>query len=326
VYILLYPKYNLSMKYVLLFCIVLLSACAGQTVVPQIPLQPGNLQPYLTITPSLTPEHPDGLVESFETPLPTPTPFLYTVQAGDNMSSIALKFGVSLDELLAANPDVSPNAMAVGTELQIPSSPAGVSGVSTPTPVPASVEEINCHPTADGGMWCFVLVQNDSNDLMENYTAQVTLLDENDQPFISAVAISPLNILPPKTSLPLTVFFPPQIPSSARPQAQILTGVRLLPDEQRYLPATINNIIVQIAWNGRSAHIRGQIFLPADSQPANQIWVAAVAYDEHERVIGIRRWESNTGLAPGDNLPFEFDVASLAARMVRVALAVEARP
>ena len=326
VYFLLYHKYNLSMKYVLLFCIVLLSACAGQTVDPQTPLQPGNLQPYLTITPSFTPEYPDGLVESFETPVPTPTPFLYTVQAGDNMSSIALKFGVSLDELLAANPDISPNAMAVGTELRIPSNPAGTSGVSTPTPVPASIKQINCHPTADGGMWCYVLVHNDGNDLMENYTAQVTLLDENDQPFISAVAISPLNIIPPKTSLPLTIFFPPQIPSSAKPQAQILTGVRLLPDEQRYLPAAINNSIVEIAWNGRSAHVRGQIFLPSDSQPAKQIWVAAVAYDQYERVVGFRRWESNAGLAPGNNLPFEFDVASFGDRMVRVEFAVEARP
>ena len=146
------------MKYALLLSIFLLSACGTQTGVPQPTTQPGIPQPYLTSTPSRTPEALEGLVESFETPLPTPTPFTYTVQAGDNMSSIALEFGVSLDELVAANPDVSPNAMSVGTVLQIPSNPAGASGVSTPSPVPASIEQISCHPTVDGGMWCFVLV------------------------------------------------------------------------------------------------------------------------------------------------------------------------
>ena len=321
-----YPKYNLFMKYSLLLSIFLLSACATQTSIPQIPSQPGNLQPYYTLTPSVIPEYPEGLVESFETPVPTPTPFTYTVQAGDNMSSIALKFGVSLDELIGANPDVSPNAMSVETVLQIPSNPAGTSGFSTPTPVPAPVKQINCHPTADGGMWCFVLVHNDSNDQMENTTAQVTLLDKNNQPFISAVAISPLNIVPPRTSLPLTVFFPPQIPSNARPQAQILTGVRLLPDDKRYLPATIHNSIVEISWSGRSAHARGQIYLPSDSRPAKLVWIAAVAYDEYDRVIGIRRWESNAGISPGESLPFEFEIASLTGRIVRVEFAVEARP
>jgi LysM repeat protein len=314
------------MKFVLLLSIFLLSACTAQTIVTQTPSQPGTLQPYITLTPSVTPEYPEGLVESFETPVPTATPFTYTVQAGDNMSGIALKFDVSLDELLAANPEVSPNAMSVGTDLQIPSNPAGTSGFSTPTPVPAPVKQINCHPTADGGMWCFVLVQNDSNDQMENTTAQVTLLDENNQPFISAVAISPLNILPPRTSLPLTVFFPPQIPANSRPQAQIMTGVLLLPDDKRYLPATIQNSIVEISWNGRSAHARGQTFLPSDSQPAKLVWIAAVAYDKYDRVIGIRRWESNGGLSPGDRLPFEFEIASLTGSIVRVEFAVEARP
>jgi len=242
------------------------------------------------------------------------------------MSSIALKFGVSLDELLAANPEVSPNAMSVGTVIQIPSNPANPAGLSTPSPVAVPVKQIICHPTADTGMWCFVLVENDTNDLMENITAQVTLLDENNDPFISAVAISPLNILPPKTALPLTVFFPPQIPSNAQPQAQILTGVRLLPNDERYLPATVNNSVVEISWDGRSAQVRGYVFLPPDSQRAKQIWVAAVAYDKYDRVIGVRRWDSNAGLPGGESLPFEFEIASLAGSIVRVELAVEARP
>ena len=93
------------------------------------------------------------------------------------MSGIAFKFGVSLDELLTVNPDVSPNSMSIGTKLNIPSNPANPTGASTSTPVPAPVKQIECYPTTDQGMWCFVLVHNDTPDVIENLSAQVTLLD-----------------------------------------------------------------------------------------------------------------------------------------------------
>ncbi len=44
----------------------------------------------------------------------------YVVKPGDTPSSIAEAEGVDLDELLAANPDVDPNALTVGDELKLP--------------------------------------------------------------------------------------------------------------------------------------------------------------------------------------------------------------
>ena len=242
--------------------------------------------------PVVTPEQLEGLVVSFETPLPSPTPFAYEVQAGDTMSGIAFKFGVSLDELLAANPDISPNSMSIGTTLNIPSDPTNPTGASTSTPVPAPVKQIECYPTADKGMWCFVLVHNDTTDVIENLSAQVTLVDATGQSLVSAQALSPLNILPPETSLPLMVFFPPVIPADARPQAQLLTGIHLLPDDARYLPATLQNTLVQVDSSGRSAHVSGMVRLPEDASPASLVWVAAVAYDD----VGSRRRRAALGV------------------------------
>ena len=146
-----------------------------------------------------------GLVTA-ETPLPSPTPFTYTVQTGDTISGIALKFGVSMDDLQAANPEVSANAMSVGPVLKIPSNPDNPSGEPTPTPAPFTIEQIECYPTANNGMWCFVLVHNDFSDFMENVSAQVTLVDSNNATLASQTALLPLNILPPNTSLPLLFF------------------------------------------------------------------------------------------------------------------------
>ena len=299
----------------------LLNACASRPT-DSAP-QPVDLIPYATSTRRPLPA-PEGLVAA-STALPSSTPFTYTVQSGDTLGGIALKFGVSLNDLQAANPEVSPNSMSIGTVLKIPSNPDNPSGEPTPTAVSFTVQQIVCYPTVDKGMWCFMLARNDFADFMENVSAQVTLVDANGSTIASQTAILPLNILSPNTSLPLSVYFPPEVPATAKAQIQILTAIRLLPNDTRYLPATINNTLVQVDWNGHSAQVSGQVFLPAESKAASQVWVAAVAYDEAGRVVGFRRWEGG-GIQPGGNLPFNMTVASSGGRMTRVEFAVEARP
>lgn len=310
------------------FFIFLLTACAPR----QTQSAPSTVEliPFLTSTQSLTSpgatlQTPVGLVTA-DAPLPSPTPFTYTVQRGDTISSIALKFGVSMDDLQAANPEISPNVMSVGQVLHIPSNPENPSGESTPTPVPFTIQQIECYPTADRGMWCFVLVHNDFSDFMENLSAQVTLINADNTTIASQTAVLPLNILAPGTSLPLIVFFPPEIPFDAKPLVQVLTAIRLLPDDERYLPARINNTLVEVNADGRSARVSGEILLPGEAKAAAQVWVAGTAYNDAGRVVGARRWESKAGLSAGGNLPFEFMVSSIGGKIARVEFAVEARP
>lgn len=286
--------------------------------------KPADLIPYLTQTQSPLQKTPEGLVPA-EAPLPSPTPFIYTVQQGETLSGIALKFGVSIDDLQTANPEISPNTMSIGTVLKIPSNPDNPSYEPTPTPAPFTLQQIECYSTAGKGMWCFVLVHNDFPEFMENLSAQVTLIDSNGATLASRTALLPLNILPPDTSLPLAVFFSPDIPANAKPQVQILTAIRLLPNDGRYLPATVYNTLVQVNADGHFAQISGEVRLPAESNAATQTWVAAVAYDEDRRVVGVRRWEGG-GVQPGGSINFEMTVASLGGRMTRVEFAVEARP
>ncbi len=304
------------------FIIFLLTACAPQRI-SSTP-QPGTLLPYLTATQASLPT-PEGLVP-LTTPLPSPTPFIYTVGQGETISSIALKFGVSINDLQAANPEVNPSAMSVGQVLKIPSNPDNPSGEPTPTPAPFTVQQIECYPTTNKGMWCFVLAYNDSSDFLENLSAQVTLVDSNNNFIVSQTALLPLNILPPNTSLPITVFFPPDVPFNAKPQVQILTAIRLLPNDIRYIPATVNNTLVQVNADGHSAQVNGLILSLSQTSVANQVWVAATAYDEAGRVVGVRRWESNVSLVAGGSLPFEFMVSSIGGKIARVEFAVEARP
>jgi LysM repeat protein len=268
---------------------------------------------------------PDGLVAA-STPLPSSTPFTYTVKSGDTISSIALEFGVSMDDLQAANPEISPNIMSIGQVIKIPSNPENPSGEPTPTPAPFIVQQIECYSTADRGMWCFVLVHNDLSDFMENVSAQVTLVDANNATLASQTALLPLNILPPNTSLPLAVFFRPEIPFNAKPQVQVLTAIRLLPDDERYIPVTITNTLVQVNTDGYNALVSGMVISQSPVRDARQVWVTGTAYDDAGRVAGVRRWEWDKGLAAGGSIPFDFMISSIGGKISRVEFAVEARP
>ena len=72
-----------------------------------------------------------------ESPVPTlapaPTPIVYAVKAGDTLSKIAAKFGVTVKDILKANPQIkNQNAIQIGDPITIPVSPGGssVSGAS----------------------------------------------------------------------------------------------------------------------------------------------------------------------------------------------------
>ncbi len=309
------------MKRALLLLALFLTACAPPADLTSAPV---TLVPYSTSTPAPTLPWTSGLVTA-SAALPSPTPFVYTVGQGDTLGSIALKFNVKIEDLQAANPDVSPNSMSVGQVLKIPSDPENPSGEPTPQPAPFRVEQTACHPSADGGMWCFVLARNDSSTALENVSAQVTLTDASGNQLASQPALLPLNILPANSSLPLAVFFAPPIPADAHPQVQILTAIQLQPGDARYLPASTQNVLVQVDWNGRSAQVSGGIFIPAESKAAASVWVAATAYDELGVVVGVRRWEVGA-IPPGTSLPFAMTVSSLGGEIARVEVVVEARP
>ena len=306
------------MRNVPLIC-VLLAACATPRSNPA-PVH--SLDPYLTSTSSPT-STPDVVLLA-ETALPTNTPQTYVVQAGDTLSELAETFRVSLDDLRAANPDIDPNSMTIGMSILIPAHSSALAAASTPTPVPAPITQADCYPTTDDGLWCFALIQNNTPDLLENVAAQISLIDQNGDAVASQPAISPLDILPPGTSLPAYVFFP-NAPANVHPRVQLISALQLKNSDARYLPAVLNDTLAQISGNGRSAQLGGQISLPAESQAAKQVWVAAVAYDKDGRVVGVKRWEGGA-IQPGTSISFNFGIASAGSRIESVEFAVEARP
>lgn len=235
------------------------------------------------------------------------------------MLEIARRFGVSLPELLTANPGILPEALSVGQVIQIPARGAP----NSPSPsAAADLGETVCYPSG-GGLYCFVLVSYSGQGRLENIKAQVNLFDAEGQIVASGEALPPLTGLGAGQMLPAVIFFP-RVGTFNTVQAQLLTAIQT--DAVCCLPVKLENLLVSIAWGGLSARVEGQVRLAMNSKPVRVVWLAGVAYDAHEQVVGVRRWEWSGALPPGESVHFWFSVYSAGPPIARVEVWAEARP
>jgi murein DD-endopeptidase MepM/ murein hydrolase activator NlpD len=73
----------------------------------------------------------------------SPTPKVYTVQAGDTLSAIAARFGVTVSDLVLANGLRSPDYLVIGQQLSIP-------GATASYPAPFAAIKLSPNPVVQG--------------------------------------------------------------------------------------------------------------------------------------------------------------------------------
>jgi LysM repeat protein len=305
----------------LLLLIVSLTACGSSSSITSTAPSPRPiLTTYVTPSPAAT-ESPQPSTPSptSQTPEATPTPQTYIIQEGDTFLGIAERFGISLESLLAANPGVNAAFLSIGQEIALPSGEdGGVPGLATPTPLPLEVSDPACYASAAGELWCFALVENTEDELVDTVLGQVELLDAAGVPVAHAAASTLLNSLPPGAAMPLVAYWHQAPEGWIGAQATLFSAFAVADPEGRYVNVNIVDDVVEMAENGLSAHLTGE------AQSASEIslvWVLAVAYDADDNVVGVRRWEGEAAAAS-----FDFYVYSLGAPIERVELLAEARP
>ncbi|MCS7059785.1 MAG: LysM peptidoglycan-binding domain-containing protein [Anaerolineae bacterium] len=85
-------------------------------------------------------------------PTPTAQSTMYTVVEGDTLWDIAVRFGLSLDTLIAANPNINPDLLSLGMVLNIPAPGAALPTVPTRAPaVGAPSTTASAHVRLDAG-------------------------------------------------------------------------------------------------------------------------------------------------------------------------------
>ncbi len=305
---------------------VLLAGCSpgSAAVAPSAtPTQTVFLTAYHTPTPSPS---PSGLPPS-ATPIPssTPTPRTYVVKNDDDMVGIAFQFGVSVSALKTANPKVHPNYMGAGTVLVIPpaATPTRSTGTpqATPTQEPPSftVSSPSCYLDAQAGLWCLALARSLGAPL-ENISVLFRLAPAASGKVIEQTVSAPLDLLNPGTDLPVEVYFG-QVSGSYAVDAQPAGDLPQNSSGSRYAPVKVENVSTQI--DGISARVQGDVTLASGDSPASRVWVLATAYGPDGRPVGLRKWESPQGLAPGGRIPFDLTIYSLGPAIDHVSLLVE---
>jgi LysM repeat protein len=325
----------------LLAAALLQAGCAGadEALFPTptpAPARMGALTPYQTPSVVLPTHTPAAETPTTEVP-PTPTPRAHTVQRGEDLSGLALRYGVPLEELLTANPTINPRMMSVGAVLVIPAPKtpiaptAGTPGLQTPTALPLQARPVTCWRASDSGIWCFQEVRHGGATALEGVAAIFTLRGDTAQPALTHEALLPLDLLPPGQALPLYAYFPPQVATSLegnlRAESQIIRALPN-PDDGRYLPGEVRATRVKISADGLSAEITADVRLRAPAGQASRVWVAAAAYNADGEVVGVRRWENPQGSAitAGAALQARFSIYSAAGQIERVELVAEIRP
>lgn len=244
------------------------------------------------------------------------------------MLGIALRYGITLEELKAANPDVDPYMMSVDTELKIPAAATPLSEsdvLPTATPAAVQLDIPRCYPGAEGGMYCFVKAHNPSGTPLEDVSALIRVADAGGKQVVSQTAWLPLDLLPAGSSMPLEAYFDSAFPEHYQVNVELQTALPVSEGDARYLPAHIDSLQVQILSDQLSAEVSGEIVLEDENLSASQAWVAIIAYDAQGLVTGIRRWEAESGVVSEYPAPFIMRVYSVGPVIDHVEVYIEAK-
>lgn len=305
-----------------------LSGCANATPTSvHSAIAPGDLlTPYKTIT--LTPTATSTPIDApTATPAPTlsPTPRIYTVKAKDTLLVIAFRNGLTLEELKAANPDVNPYLLIVGSTLVIPPS-SGISGTPSmqeATLTPLIVESAYCSPTATGGAYCFATVTNEQPFEVANVTAEFRLTHPTTGDVLTKPATLPVSRIMEATSVPLFAYFQPPVFADAKLTIHLQTAMQAGVASTAPV-VTVAEPLIEINADGSFARVSGAAAVDAAGKDATKVWITAVAFDVQGNVLGLRRWESTQPVKAGTPAPFEMWVYSTGGTIATVELFIEA--
>lgn len=323
----------------ILIMALILTSCGPKPAIPAIlPPEPSRTH---TLVPSATPTFlPSPSHTASPSPSPTPTatpePVTFKVGQNDDMFSVALYFGVSLEALKTANPEVIPNAMGIGTELIIPITPTpGVGTVTAPgsgtpatvklTPVPASAYKSDCYRDAMNAVYCFSLIENESDEALENVSLLVTLSDQTGKT-AQTIATTLINVIPPHTSIPAASYFSPEWSDELIASAELDFQLPYAEGESRYLKAESIEQKIDYLYDNKAARVQGMVSFENKGTMFMSLNILAVAYDEEGGVLGMRRHEAIESSITSTNLPYSFTVYSMAGAIHHVEIFVEAMP
>lgn len=243
------------------------------------------------------------------------------------MLGIALRYGIGLQELQAANPQVDPRFLTIGITLTIPLS--GSLALSAPTSEPLSLEidQPHCTPAVDGSAWCLLWVSNTSANGLENPIVTLTMWDAGNTVLMQTPVTGLLNLLPAGGQMLLAGFLPDWPEQTAFITAESSSALPVDTLGQRATTLEPDAVRIDTSLNSKLALVSGRLaFTPPASETATAwaLRVLAVAVDANGQPVGFRAWDVPAGETLAGSWTFEIQIASLGGSIHDVLLFAEA--
>jgi len=280
--------------------------------------------PTATLPATLTPV--PATPEPTLTPTPEPTPILHTLQAGDTLIGLAGAYGVTVQAIQEANGITDPRGLQVGQQIIIPTDPESRldAGQPTPepTPVPMTISPLSFWEQPDA-LWALGQVTLPGPEAQEGVVVQVDLLD-SDGAIIASDSVPIQNdVLLPGESAAFGLHFSP------RPGPFSSYNSRIVSAHPAHLPFYRTDLVIQnvtLQTDDPSLAILSGEVSNSGADPAQQVHVNVILYDDAGRVIALRRVMTNPpDLASGETAFFAAELIPIHLPVTDYALTAEGR-
>lgn len=258
---------------------------------------------------------------------PTLTPFVHEVAKDDTLLQIAAKYGITLDQLLAANPGIDPHFLTVGQRLNIPGPNGEPSAglLPTSTPIPLGVSPVRCFPTRTSQVECLVTISNTTATPVEGISAQLSLYKPSGTLIDSQMVYAPLGLLASGGRLTLGGSFDTSV-SGVEADAALISAVEVGQDSERYVPVKVVAKSISYAQDHRSAELQGGVTVtPTVNALSWQVTVIATALNAAGEAVGYATWRSPGSDSSKTDQAFSLDLYSLGPTIDHVDLSADAR-
>lgn len=282
--------------------------------------------PYSQTEPTSTPEILIPTYSVVPSPGPTATPFVHIVQKDDTLLGIAIRYGVTLEEILVANPDINPRILSIDQGIIIPSLEGDVPGglIPTATPIPLKFADVRCYPSSTGGSWCITSVTNNDEDWLEGISVIISTFGPEGGQIDARSAYAPLNVLPPGYVMPLGVKFDHAVDLAAATTNTSFLGRAV---EERYVDLSVDWIVDLEKSNDKSVTAKVSILVSNEEQfGINGATLLLTAFDADGYVVGYRVVDVDEAIEVGGSFDMLIEVFSLGPPIDHVDVLAEAFP